>query len=369
MLLYVTLEDVLGNAPEGGPPQPVPGIPATVAALYDLGMRHHDRRAAFAHWQDGRREDTPDWRLDRVVIRLALYCRERLELQPGERVAVFGKLGLLWPVAEFAALGFGAVAVGLEAELGDGALAHALAEAAPRIAVATDAESAERLARLRASAGFPEHVIVPQQSPALDPALHRLDQVLDAGGSLDTPERAQNFRLASRSQAPDASALWHFTPGAAGNGSGYIRLTHAQAMKRIAERLRERPAQAGDVAYVEAPRVSLATRLALHAFVGDGHTTAVLGREGGAAEDVPALRPHRLLASAAWLDRSWTEVETASRGPLWRRSLARRGSLRRALALRLGDRARWIETDGSVTSRVETGLRSLGIGLSSDVGD
>jgi acyl-CoA synthetase (AMP-forming)/AMP-acid ligase II len=369
MLLYVTLEDVLGNAPEGGPPQPPPGIPATVAALYDLGMRHHDRRAVFLHWQESRLEETPDWRLDRLVIRLALYCRERLDLQPGDRVAVFGKLGLLWPAAEFAALGFGAVAVGLDPELGDDALAYALTEAAPRIAVATDALSADRLVRLRSSAGFPEHVIVPQGFPARDPALHRLDQVLEAGGSLDTPERAQNFRAASRSQAPDAPALWHFAPGAAGNGSGYIRLTHAQAMTRIAERLRDRPAQEGDVAYVEAPRVTLATRLALHAFVGDGHTAAVLGREGGAPEDVPALRPHRLLASAAWVDRAWTEAETASPGPLWRRLLAPRGSLRRALALRLGDRARWIETHGPVAGRVEAGLRSLGIGLLSGMGN
>ena len=43
--------------------------------------------------------------------------------------------------------------------------------------------------------------------------------------------------------------------------------------------------------------MTLRKRLALAAFVGDGHTTTALGREGRAAEDVAAVRPHKVLAS------------------------------------------------------------------------
>ncbi len=102
-------------------------------------------------WTGGALEAVPDWKLDRLAIRLALFGRERLGLEPGERVVVMGRLGWLWPALDFAAMGFGVVPVGLEHDLSDDAVAFAFAEAAPRAAFATDAESAARLKRLRAA--------------------------------------------------------------------------------------------------------------------------------------------------------------------------------------------------------------------------
>ena len=57
--------------------------------------------------------------------------------------------------------------------------------------------------------------------------------------------------------AATSEALWHVGPG------GLTRLTHAEAMERVAPALRDRPAMPGDVALVTGPRVDLATRLAL----------------------------------------------------------------------------------------------------------
>ena len=91
--------------------------PRRVAGLFDLGLRHHVRPAAMKWWTDGALEAVPDWRLDRLAIRLALFGRERLGLEPGERVAVLGRLGWLWPVVDFAAMGFGVLPVGLEHDL------------------------------------------------------------------------------------------------------------------------------------------------------------------------------------------------------------------------------------------------------------
>ncbi len=82
MLLYITAEDVFGDArPERRGPRPLHTIPATVAALFDLGMRHHLRQSVLSWARDGSGfEPCPDWRLDRLVIRLALHARETLGL-------------------------------------------------------------------------------------------------------------------------------------------------------------------------------------------------------------------------------------------------------------------------------------------------
>jgi long-subunit acyl-CoA synthetase (AMP-forming) len=371
VLLYVTIEEILGGEPKGRNSRPAQEFPSatTLGGLYDQAMRHHQRPAVSLHWEDGRLEPVPDWKFDRLVIRVALYMRERLKLEPGERVAIFGRSSRFWPVAEFAALGFGMVAVGVEHDVDDGALTHALAEARPRAVIATDEASASRLLRFREAAALPEFVIGPDGSGE-GSAFHPLGRVVELGSTLDTPERAQAFRAFSRSLSPEAGACWHLAAG----GSSFTRLTHREAMALVTERSRLRPARPADIAYVEAPRVTLAARLAGYAFVGDGCTTTAFGRDGKAAEDVLAVRPHTLLASQAWLQDVSAEVEAASDGPLrrlarlvprskWLRSLDCRGPrVRRALRARLGDRLRRIETSSPLASDLAASLSAAGSG-------
>ena len=133
-----------------------------------------------------------------------------------------------------------------------------------------------------------------------------LGKLLDLAAVLDTPERASAFRAYARQVAAESPALWHAGP------RGLVRLTHQAAMARTAPLLRARPAYAGDVAYVDGPRVTLSKRLALAAFVGDGHTTTVLGRDGRAALDVTVARPHKMLASEPWI-----AAACDGRGPRW----------------------------------------------------
>jgi hypothetical protein len=370
VLLYVTIEEILGE-PERRESRPARDFPSatTLGGLYDQAMRHHRRPAVSLHWENGRLEPVPDWKFDRLVIRLALYMRERLKLEPGDRVAIFGPLHRFWPVAEFATLGFGGVPVGLEHDLDDGALAYAMAEARPRVAFATDEASASRLLRFREAAALPQVVIGPDGSGEGD-AFHPLGRVVELGSTLDTPERAGAFRAFSRSLAPEAAACWHLAPG----DSGFTRLTHQEAMALVSERSRLRPAREGDLAYIEAPRVTLAVRLAGYAFVGDGCTITAFGREGKASEDVLLIRPHTLLASQGWLQGVSAEVEAASDGTLrrlarlaprsrWLRSLDGRGPrVRRALRARLGDRLRRIETSSPLTSDVVDSLSAAGSG-------
>jgi len=351
MLLYITAEDVFGSdTPERRGPRPLHTLPSTLAGLYDLGLRHHVRSAALAWWTDGALERVPDWKLDRLAIRFALFGRERLGLEPGERAVVFGRLGWLWPALDFAAMGFGVLPVGIEHDLSDDAVAGIVAEAAPRAAFATDAESAERLKRLKQAGRLAGAAVVGEGLPDAE-GLLPLANVLDLAAVLDTPERAQAFRAASRLVTAERIALWH------AESHGVAKLTHAEAMQRVVPLLKERPASPGDVAYVDAPRVTLHKRLALAAFVGDGHTTAGLGREGRAAEDIEALRPHKALVSEPWL-----EAACRGRGPRWPLGLDRPwagGAVRDAL----GGRLRWVEPGVPVTGGTRAALGAAGIEL------
>jgi len=351
MLLYITAEDVFGSdTPERRGPRPLHTIPSTVAGLFDLGLRHHVRPAAMTWWTDGTLEAVPDWRLDRLAIRLALFGRERLGLEPGERLAVLGRLGWLWPALDFAAMGFGVLPVGLEHDLPDDAVASVFAEAAPRAAFATDAESAERLKRLRGTGRLGGATVV-GEGLTNEEGLRPLAQVVDLAAILDTPERAQAFRAHSRQVAAGSPALWHAGP------RGLVRLTHQAAMAKTAPVLRARPAGEGDVAYIDAPRVTLRKRLAMAAFVGDGHTTTALGREGRAAEDVAALQPHKLLASETWV-----EAACDGRGPRWPAGLDRRWA-RRRVQDGLGGRLRWVEVGSAPSDDTVRALAAAGVTL------
>ena len=355
MLLYITAEDVFGSdTPKRRGPRPLHTIPSTVAGLYDLGLRHHVRSAAMAWWTGATLERVPDWKLDRLAIRLALFGRERLGLEPGERVVVLGRLGWLWPAVDFAAMGFGVLPVGIEHDLSDEAVAGIVAEAAPRAAFATDTESGERLARLRRAGRLGGATVVAEGLPE-EEGLLPLARLLDLGAVLDTAERAQAFRAYSRQVGPESPALWH-----AGQRGVVSRLTHQAAMARTAPILRARPASEGDVAYVDAPRVTLRKRLAIAAFVADGHTTTALGREGRAVEDVAELRPHKVLTSEPWL-----AAACDGRGPRWPAGLDR-GRARRRVQEAFGGRMRTVEASSPVAEATALALAAAGITL--DVG-
>ena len=347
MLLYITAEDVLGSAPEPRGPGPLQGVPATLGALYDRGMRHHARRAVL---QCAELQAAPDWKLDRLVIRIALYGREKLGLEPGTRAVVFGRLGWLWPAAECAVQGFGAAAVGIAHDVPDDALLAALREAAPRFVVATDAASAKRLLELRASGLGPRVPLIAADAGAGAGEVLPLGQLLELGGTFDTAERAQAFRLLCRRLDPESEALWHVS------ARGIETLSHARAIERVALRLRARPPERGDLAYLQPPSVTLASRLALAAYVGDGLTETALGSDGATGE-VAKLRPHALRVSADWL-----EAECQGCAPRWPAALGRSGA-RRRLQQRLGDRLRYVETERRVDEATAAAVAAVGIDL------
>lgn len=355
MLLYITAEDVFGDkAPQPRGARPLHSLPATLNALYDMGMRHHLRRAVLLWPEATELLPVPDWKLDRLVIRIALYAREKLGLEPGSRAAVIGRLGWLWPAADFAVQGFGATSVGFEHDVADDALLGALREADPRLIFSTDGSTTARLLELRAGGQLPRVPIVGAETTAAAGELLPVRQLLEMAGTLDTAERAQAFRMICRRAEPEAEALWHV------GAKGIERMTHARAMERVAAQLRARPPAAGDVSYLQPPRVTLSVRLALAACVGDGLTQGVLGRDGAVGEDVARLRPHTLRVTADWL-----EAACRGRGPRWPAGLDRSGA-RRRLQEALGDRLRLVETDRPLDEATRAALGVLGAAAVSD---
>lgn len=295
LIVVMYLDSLFAEHRERETRAPAP-LPATLSRLYLQAMREHDRKALLRQWRAGAWQAVPDWRFDRQVIRLALYLRERVGVGDGDRVAIVSELRPEWLVADFAASGLGAIAVGIDPDPPE-ALAGALVETAPRVTVV----SAPGWQALEAGGARPHagQVIALDPVPAGDEAIP-LAAALDLGGILDTAERAQSFRARARDLAPEAPAVQHYCRDA-GGGLEPVELSQGEVIERLRRDWLRHPAQPGDVGYVTGPAVTLAARLALYAWVGDGYTTAVLGTPGRELAEIAELRPHKVVVPAALL--------------------------------------------------------------------
>jgi long-chain acyl-CoA synthetase len=332
-------------------------------------MREHTRQSALLVREGAEWKATPDWRLDRQIIRLGLYLRERLGIEPGQRVALLSELRPEWLIADLGALGLGAVSVAIDPRLRREELAAALEDAAPRVTFV----SAATLAMLQSLDGrAPSH----GQLVALDPAVSgdgvtSLHTLLEMGGTLDTPERAQSYRAEARNLAPEQPAIRHYVQ-APGGGWERIDLSQGEIIERLRVGWLGEPAQPGDLAYVSDPTVSLAGRLALYAFLGDGYTTTALAPAAGELSDLAALHPTKIVAPAGLLaeavraGESRAEARPGSDGG-WLRHATRSAPLgrarrqQRAIRDTLGGRVRWIGSTDPLDSALAERLGGLAV--------
>src|SRR5467141_870901 len=100
----------------------------TLARMFLAAMRRHDRAAVLLHPDGAKWRETPDWRFERQVIRLALFLRDRARLVPGDRVAVVSGFRPESLVAELAAVAQGAAAVAIDPDLPAATLRRAIEE-------------------------------------------------------------------------------------------------------------------------------------------------------------------------------------------------------------------------------------------------
>jgi hypothetical protein len=212
--------------------------PDTMNRLLLHGARYHRRQSVFVSPELG---EMPDWRADRISIRVALALREVLSVGPGDLVALALPFSIYWPLVERAVWGLGAATLPLSPGSGP-----------DRPVKAMFTPSADGLS----NSGVP--VI------ALDPDW---DALLDRGGVLDTPERASWFRAAARNTEPHALSSIE---------SG-VEVRHQQWVRRIETVLDRYPPERGARHLLDFDQPHIAARALLYAGWADGLTTVVLG--------------------------------------------------------------------------------------------
>jgi long-chain acyl-CoA synthetase len=268
--------------------------PETLNRLYLHCMREHERKTALLYPRGGSWDSLPDWRLDRWVIRLALYLQEHVGVMPGDRIAVVSELRPEAVLADFAGLGLGAVSVVVDAAVPSNNLVAALIDVGPKVIFASTAG----LAKLDGGTlGLPglEQVIA-LEAKEVEEGVVRLETALELGGTLDTAERAQTFRAKARAVEPARAAVVHYE-GSQNREPQWQELSQGEVIQRLEAIWQAQQPAAGDRVYLVAAELSLAVRLSLYACLGDGYSITALASSLGTSEEVAELRPHRIIAS------------------------------------------------------------------------
>jgi hypothetical protein len=364
-IVFVAYLDSLFSESRAREVTPHRGVPPTLNRLHAQAMREHARPSALLIREGATWNPIPDWRLDRQVIRLALFLRERLGVEAGDRVALVSELRAEWLVADLAALGIGAVSVAIDPRLEQRELAEALEDAKPRVTFVSPAAQ-QMLESLDGRAPPPGQLVT--LGPAVAGGALAFHDLLDQGGTLDTPERAQSYRASAREIGPDQPAVRHYRKAARGAWD-LEEWSQGEAIEWLRAGWLREPARPGDLAYACDPVVAPATRLAIYAFLGDGCTTTALAPAGGEPGDVAALHPTKIVAPAglfedvvrAGLARA-DEQSGSHRG--WRSRALRLSGLpharseERAMREALGGRVRWIGSteplDSTLAERLGT---------------
>ncbi len=190
----------------------------TVNRLLLHGARYHDRKVLFDSSEGG---EMPDWRADRLSIRIALVLAEDVGVGPGDVVALAMPLSIRFALVERAVWALGA---------------------------ATAIDSATRPVKA---------VITPDSD---------WKAFLDRGGTLDTPERASWLRALARSTPPEAIASFER------QGT----LSQADWVNEIESCLSRCPPERGVRKASSNPEPSVSSRAALYAAWADGLSTIVL---------------------------------------------------------------------------------------------
>jgi len=218
----------------------------TVNQLLLHGAQHHDRDGVFMQAEGDRWAAVPDWRADRHSIRIALALRERLDVGPGDVVAMSMPLRLEWPLIERAIWGLGATSLPVRDSGG-------LVGTAPSVFFGE-----------RGALDIPDSV-----RAVVSFSDGSFEKLMDDGGVLDTPERATHFRALAKEVPPEAIASID-----EGRES-----THATWMVSIERFQEQHPPEKGRTYRLGPERTDVASRVALYAGWGDGLTRTALGPE------------------------------------------------------------------------------------------
>lgn len=267
----------VGISPRGSDPHRDPRGLDTINRLLLHGARYHDRSVLFVASEDSSNPpavggpEIPDWKADRLSIRIALVLHQDLFLEPGDAVALWAPLCLTWAFVERGIWGLGAASLPIPAGLGASEVSFVLAGARPKLLFVSTGSRA-------ASISIPDSVeaIVTLDESAKGGFGISIRELLQRGGVLDTPERASRFRATARAFPPETLASLEVDSDSA----RAVQETTQGGWARDAERFAARfPARRGDIHRLDWNGVERPARLVLYSGWANGLTTVVLGRE------------------------------------------------------------------------------------------
>jgi len=186
--------------------------PANLAQLLAFSRSHGER--AFTVYQDERVSYEANFR---AVAALAGRLRA-LGIGKGDRVALAMRNLPEWPVAFFAIVSLGAIAVPLNAWWTGSELAYGIADSGAKVLIA-DARRHERMAPHYAELPELAHILVARAKTPLEGAASRLEDVI---GTPDAYHALPDAELPEAAIAPDDAATIFYTSGTTGKPKGAL---------------------------------------------------------------------------------------------------------------------------------------------------
>jgi len=307
-----------------------------------------------------------DEQFNQRVVRLALCLKEGFGIGRGDVVAISAELCQEWLLADLAVLSLGALSMAIEPDVPALTLQRVLLDTRPRLLFASES----LLSRLPPVSGHPA---LPVPVVAFGGRARRngpvpFAAVLDAGGVLDTPRRSRALRQAAWEVDPDTPACCHYIDHLQGQAE-YTELSQAEVLERITGYWLP-PPRPGEKMYVAGPTVTLRTRLALYATIGDGYGSLVLGTRGQELEEIRHLRPERVVAPPSLFAEAMARAAGRGRprvgglrgwfGDVFGRVTGGGGRTeRRQLKAALGGRVRWVAPTEPLESGVAARLSTI----------
>ncbi|MDM7956711.1 class I adenylate-forming enzyme family protein [Blastomonas sp.] len=186
--------------------------PPSLAALAHAARTHGDK--TFIVYED-ERVSYEGWFRATAILAQAL---QTAGIGKGDRVALAMRNLPEWPVAFFAIVSLGAIAVPLNAWWTGGELAYGIADSGAKLLIA-DAERVDRLAPHLSDLATLESILVSRSAGDIPPHATRLEDVIGLPGGYGALEPVA---LPDVGIAPDDAATIFYTSGTTGNPKGAL---------------------------------------------------------------------------------------------------------------------------------------------------
>lgn len=333
--------------------------------LLAASARDYPDRVAFRFKQD---RVWQEWTYDqfrRQVWRMA-EAFAAYGVRPQDRVALFDENSPLWPVAYFATVGLGAIAVPVDAKLREIEVAHILTDSEAMLVVC-GAQQVTVLQEIQHQLHNLKHVVVLDAIGASLPhsahiPYHAVEEDMHQHeGTAESVERAYDKVHPDR----DDIASLLYTSGTTGRQKGAM-ITHANFMSNVASCRKAWPLDETDNFLLVLP---------LHhclAFTGNlllplacGASVSLVESLRTVSENIREVSPTTFIGVPLLLEKMHHRImeglqQNKMASFLWRIGL--RGPIRKGIRAKLGDRLRLVITGGAPCDpRVLRGFDALGI--------